>query len=57
MPKDNEHIRYKYDREVQDIFDANYQDLGGGDLKFLPINALEALKDWCEEEIQSYEEI
>jgi len=53
---DNELIRYRYDKEIQDILDSNYEDLGGGDLKFLPVNALEALRDFCNEELENFEE-
>ena len=55
-PKDNEEIRARYDKDTQEILDGHYEDLGEGNLRFLPVNALEALKDWADDELEKYEE-
>ena len=47
-PKDNEEIRKEIEEKIQDILDGNYEDLGGGDIRFLPIDALGEIIEYCE---------
>ena len=52
---DNETIRTEMERDVIEAIDSSYVDLGGGDCKFLPIEAAEKVMAICNEILERYD--
>lgn len=56
VQKDNGHIHEEMEERIIDALEGSWVDLGGGDSKFLPLDAAEEIKSICDEIIVRYEE-